>query len=153
MIVVDNEDGTYTLEYLFFGKYTSTLDFKNLETSVSTKTSLSIKHNKVHIFGSPFPIEVFSVNTRLLEMEGVRKLYEDIFDIEKEIEKIENSSKNLESDSLNHCKSCSSTVVNSLVFPCSHFVYCSVCSEKLFKNSSDCFCGQKIVGYTKVLLN
>jgi hypothetical protein len=48
------------------GKFNSALDLNNMETNISTKTYLSIKHNKTHIFGSPFFIEVFSVNTKLL---------------------------------------------------------------------------------------
>jgi hypothetical protein len=85
-------------------------------------------------------------------MEGVRKLHEDIFDIEKEIDKIENSNKS-ENSSTDDCKNCSKLKINSLVFPCSHFIYCTNCSEELFKNSSNCACGKKIVGYTKILLN
>eukprot|EP01091_Cochliopodium_minus_P003191 TRINITY_DN1302_c0_g1_i1.p1 TRINITY_DN1302_c0_g1~~TRINITY_DN1302_c0_g1_i1.p1 ORF type:complete len:615 (-),score=148.57 TRINITY_DN1302_c0_g1_i1:42-1886(-) len=150
----DNGDGSYAVEYLLFGKYNSSLDIQNLQKESSNYSShslLNIKHKGTHIFGSPYSLEIFSVNTKLLEMEGVRKLSEDIYDIQKEIEKIENGKDDRLEDTI--CKGCTTQKADSVIFPCAHFYYCHDCSKKFFSQASNCSCGKKIQGYTKIKYN
>ena len=130
-------------------KHSSSFDLKQIESSTSsTKYELSIKYKKTHISGSPFKVEVSNNNTRLLEMEAIRKLDEDLFDLRKEIDKMQRASE-LATASLKLCKNCNTQVVSAVVFPCSHVFYCQSCAEKLFADSAACSCDKRVQGYSK----